>query len=700
MAREQFMAHLKAKPAVMPKERVFRNDPKDLTYEEDYDKQYHDISGEPYHEEHTLPGGTNYREILLQHPQGKFPGVGAHFGGAPNILASIRAKDRISPEGKKILHIEEIQSDWHKQGSKKGYQPKGIDLNKEADKAKQQHTLLSMKLKEARDSSNAIDRNLAGNEPIYQNPEVRARQEAARIGHNNAIMDLMPQVMRAQTAHRVAQETARNAVPEAPFKKNWHELALKRMIHHAVVNGYDQIHITPGAMQAERWGASGEGAKGFHDLYDKQLPQFLNKFGKQYGSQVQQATIPGHPDNTDAVALRMGYTPRQWHDWTPEERAIEVKKIDAANVTPLHRFDITPQMREDVLKNGMPLYAEGGEVDVRPTIKWTEPKQTENEAKDELTGASPWSQNTYGGAPRLLYGEMHHNKKLIGRAMLGNHGDMLEIDKIWVDKAHRRSGHASHMIEEAKLKTGIKDVWAPHTTDEGQKFMESHDKKNSIKKAKGGVVSRETVNHKAKFLEDSQVKHRMYHATHSDFDTFRNNRRGVHFVTPDPEFANDFLTNSGEDEHQEGANVMPVHVQAKNPFDYENKKHVNALAVKASIGEAGVDQIKKGDWNRIEDRTTLKAIKDLGHDSVYVNESGVKNLGVFQPNQIKSAIGNRGTYDINDPHMNHAEGGVVSRETIKPVAHGIIKERVTVSPSMDAMRYELMSAKHFTKKVK
>ena len=298
---------------------------------------------------------------------------------------------------------------------------------------------------------------------------------------------------------------------------------------------------------------------------------------------------------------------------------------------------------------------------------------------------------------------------------------------------------------------------------------------------------------------------------------------------------------------------MPVHVQAKNPFDYENKKHVNALAVKASIDKTGVDQIKKGDWNRIEDRTTLKAIKDLGHDSVYVNESGVKNLGVFQPNQIKSATGNRGTYDINDPHMNHAEGGaveeyrgehtapgptsgaplhdvakdvypkdfygpqgfryyadlgndydqanyqkiknakdnpehmvwahravptdvykkalkhesplkqlirpgdwvtlakeyakdhgesalkgdykiasmrvpakhlytsgdslhewgyqptpvtnkakggVVSRETIKPVAHGIIKERVTVSPNLDAMQYELLSAKHFTKKVK
>ena len=178
--------------------------------------------------------------------------------------------------------------------------------------------------------------------------------------------------------------------------------------------------------------------------------------------------------------------------------------------------------------------------------------------------------------------------------------------------------------------------------------------------AKGGSTTPSAQEMKqalAKFLEDSQVKERMYHATHGNFNTFRNNQRGIHFVTPSPEFANDFLTNSGQDEHEEGANIMPVHVRAKNPFDYQNKKHVNALATKASLGKLGIDQIKKGDWNRIEDRTTLKAIKDLGHDAVYVNENGVKNLGVFQPNQIKSAIGNRGTYDPTNPDITMKRGG-------------------------------------------
>ena len=479
MDRAAFMAQLKAKPATQPREKVLSGD-------------------RPHHEEYTLPGGTNYREILLQHPKGSFPGVAGHFGGAPDVLASIRAKDRVGPNGEKILHIEEIQSDWHKQGSKKGYQPKGVDLNKEADKAKMQHTLLSQKLNEARQSSDAIDRNLASDQPIYQNPEVRERQKQAQNRHNESIMDLMPQVMKAQEAHRVALETARSAVPEAPFKKNWHELALKRMIHHAAEKGFHQIHITPGATQAERWGAEGDSAKGFHDLYDKQLPQFLNKFGKQYGSQVQPGQVTGGKSmyTMGDVMDHHGLSQEEWAQArNKEELMSKFEKQRALEQTPTHRFDITPQMREDVLKNGMPLYSEGGEVNAQPTIKWVEPKRIKNEAKDDLTGTSSWSKNTYGDAERLLYGEMHHGNKLIGRAMLGIHDDpkILEIDKVWVDKAHRRLGHASRMVEEAKSKTGIKNVWAPHMTEEGQKFMESHDKKNSIKKAEGGVVSRETI---------------------------------------------------------------------------------------------------------------------------------------------------------------------------------------------------------------
>lgn len=161
----------------------------------------------------------------------------------------------------------------------------------------------------------------------------------------------------------------------------------------------------------------------------------------------------------------------------------------------------------------------------------------------------------------------------------------------------------------------------------------------------------------AKFLEPSQVKDRMYHATSHDFGEFANNTRGVHFVTPSAKWANKFLSQDGG--MPPDPSIMPLHVSVKNPFDYENKKHRDALAVKASIGKIGMDEIKKGKWGRIEDRTTMQAIKDLGHDGVYVKENGVKNLGVFHPHQIKSAIGNRGTYDTNEADITKAKGGTV-----------------------------------------
>ena len=50
-----------------------------------------------------------------------------HFD-EPNILAHARVSDRTGPNGEKILHVEEIQSDWHQTGRKKGYQ--SSDLSK------------------------------------------------------------------------------------------------------------------------------------------------------------------------------------------------------------------------------------------------------------------------------------------------------------------------------------------------------------------------------------------------------------------------------------------------------------------------------------------------------------------------------------------------------------------------------------------
>ena len=46
-------------------------------------------------------------------------------------------------------------------------------------------------------------------------------------------------------------------IPDAPFDKNWHELAMKRMLRYAAENGYDVVAWTKGKQQAERYDIGG-----------------------------------------------------------------------------------------------------------------------------------------------------------------------------------------------------------------------------------------------------------------------------------------------------------------------------------------------------------------------------------------------------------------------------------------------------------
>ena len=66
-----------------------------------------------------------------------------------------------------------------------------------------------------------------------------------------------------------------------------------------------------------------------------------------------------------------------------------------------------------------------------------------------------------------------------------------------------------------------------------------------------------------------------------------------------------------------------------------------------------------GNWSEIESPAVQQAIKGMGHDSFWVREGGQKNLGIYDPKQIKSATGNVGTYDTTIPDITKAEGGLM-----------------------------------------
>ena len=181
----------------------------------------------------------------------------------------------------------------------------------------------------------------------------------------------------------------------------------------------------------------------------------------------------------------------------------------------------------------------------------------------------------------------------------------------------------------------------------------------AMKGAQKILPAAEREANKAKFLEPSVEKRRMYHGTGEDVNQFRTGRHGV-FLSPESEFANEYA-------RSKGANVMPVRVQVKNPFDYENAAHVENLRELSKKRFPGnriisdqLDEINKMDnWSSVEHPDIQKLIQQAGHDSFYANEYGVKNLGVYDPKRIKSDIGNRGTYDINEADINKAKGGDV-----------------------------------------
>jgi len=68
----------------------------------------------------TLQGGSEYREWVLTLPEYAGTHFGAHYYDR-NVLLHIRSKERIDDNGRKLLFIEEIQSDWHQAAHKFGY---------------------------------------------------------------------------------------------------------------------------------------------------------------------------------------------------------------------------------------------------------------------------------------------------------------------------------------------------------------------------------------------------------------------------------------------------------------------------------------------------------------------------------------------------------------------------------------------------
>lgn len=211
----------------------------------------------PKFERWQLPGGENYREVVLTLPTktvseaearailGAKPDAklteadikfasrknaeeyrSSHFD-EPNILAHLRMSDRVT-DGKKTLLIDEVQSDWHQAGRENGYQRKEKITELPNDYFVQElktidgHTMYVVRKTD--NPSRVVNKDYNRESAI-----------------NGAINDLNDNPI---------------GVPNAPYKEDWYQLALRRAVKDAIDGGYDRVALPTGARVADRFDLS------------------------------------------------------------------------------------------------------------------------------------------------------------------------------------------------------------------------------------------------------------------------------------------------------------------------------------------------------------------------------------------------------------------------------------------------------------
>ena len=228
-----------------------------------------------------------------------------------------------------------------------------------------------------------------------------------------------------------------------------------------------------------------------------------------------------------------------------------------------------------------------------------------------------------------------------GKRILG----MMDLPK--ATALTKASGGPVHMGKGGLLKAGAEEL-----VELAAKYLPKAEKV-----AAQGDLQRET--NLARHMEGSKAPPVLYHGTSkdADFKKFNVPKNGTWFTT-NPKDASDYaMTNDSQGFKLDNgfkytptntsSRVIPVHLNAKNPKFYDPKEHNDLLT------SMGGENYKRGQ------RILYDKLRQAGHDSVRIGDDTWVALG--SPNQIKSAIGNRGTFDPTEPNMTKSHGGPIRK---------------------------------------
>jgi hypothetical protein len=195
---------------------------------------------------------------------------------------------------------------------------------------------------------------------------------------------------------------------------------------------------------------------------------------------------------------------------------------------------------------------------------------------------------------------------------------------------------------------GIPYVKLDRKTRDGKNFVKWHKgfKESGVKKQ----AQTETDTFKkwfgnSKVVDENGKPLVVYHGTRNNFDKFSDEHGAMYFADK-PEYASNYAM--GYKNERLGGNIIPVYLQIKNPkiIDYNGEPDTNlAVFDMPEAFQEGYDGI------------IAKNVDD-GY-GVYTQ------FITFLPSQIKSAIGNNGSFDPENPNITKSVGAKKLNEGIK-----------------------------------
>ena len=270
-----------------------------------------------YKGQQTLSGGENYREFVFKykHPRGSLRetepymtyGQVAEKQGAPEHFTSLadkdtmggfmhmRVSDRTDEFGRRILHIEEIQSDMHQAMNRKQreikkiielgnkpsqsqlaeskYAPRGDLITEPIDKANEEQLGLIL---------SKIDEIQSG--PMNKQKQIRLnRLNKERIKIRKIIED-----KKAKMA-----EGDHSGVPQGPFSKteDYNEFVMKYAVKVAQEGGYDGVSISSAAIKNKGISVGNRDYKGNLIAYGPMAEGAMKKAAKKSGAKFIKTAI-------------------------------------------------------------------------------------------------------------------------------------------------------------------------------------------------------------------------------------------------------------------------------------------------------------------------------------------------------------------------------------------------------------------------